>query len=174
MMQTVHRLEPLPETAAPQTPVELSDATLGALVSALDAFSEPDSAGRRDSARLRIQGRVMMTQLDRSEPNASSPCEVGIYDISRSGIAIVDERPMERGTQFSVLLPRAGSHPVEMICTAVHSREQDGAFVIGARYGSNGFAYATDNDAAKTNARSKAYTGSIEAVLRAKGAGPPA
>jgi hypothetical protein len=97
---------------------------------------------------------------------------VGVYDISRTGIAIVDDRPMEVGTPFSVLLPRSGQHPVEMICTARHSRPLNGAFVTGARYGSDAYTSAAPHRSS-FGSRSGSH-GSIADVLRAKGAGPVA
>src|SRR5438876_1104357 len=113
-MQNVQRVEHQDE---PSPPMELSDQTLAGLLAALDSTSD-GLVGRRQNSRLRIQGQVMMTLLD--SIGNPAPRSVGIYDVSRSGIAIIDDQPMEEGQQFSILLPRIGQSAVELICTARH------------------------------------------------------
>src|SRR5438876_4399377 len=133
-MQPVERVEHSAQDLPPA--VELSDATLAELVATLDLPGD-DQIGKRQDSRLRVRGQVMITPL--KADGAQSPRQVSVYDISRSGIAIVDDRPMEREEQFTVLLPRiASQNPVEMICTARHTRPLNGQFVIGARYGGTG------------------------------------
>jgi hypothetical protein len=152
-MQSVHRVEHQIEGPPP---VELSDQTLAGLLAVLDSLCE-GQVGRRQNSRLRVQGQVMMTPLEAG--GHPTPRAVGVYDISRNGIAVVDEKPMEDGEQFSVLLPRIGQPAVEMICTARHSRAQNGQFVIGARYGS------PSSNGGKSSTL-------IAAAIRAKGAAP--
>src|SRR5690348_15897833 len=107
-MQTVQRVEHQDELAPP---VELSDQALAGLIAALDSVCE-GQIGRRQDSRLRVQGRVMMTPLGSSaNPTTRS---VGVYDISRSDIAIVDDKPLEEGELFIVLLPRLEQPAVEM------------------------------------------------------------
>jgi hypothetical protein len=151
-MQTVHRIEHRESSGTPD--LEISDSTLAELVGALELLPD-DQIGRREASRLRLRSQVMMTPL--AAPSSQRTRQVSIYDISRGGIAIIDEQQMQPGEQFSVLLPRLSAHPIEMICTVRHCRALGGAFVIGASYGSG---------------RRDPVAGSVAATIRARGAAP--
>jgi hypothetical protein len=60
---------------------------------------------------------------------------IGIYDMSRTGIAIVDSEPMVSGQRFNVLFSRPDKRPIEVMCSARHSRREGDAFIIGAEFG---------------------------------------
>ena len=157
-MQEVQRVEHQPGTPPP--PIELSDATLNNLISALDGAGDGPS-GRRGNSRLRVQGTAVMIPLDPSSGSAAR--DVGVYDISRSGIAIVHTQQMAPGERFKLHVPRPGGEPVEMICTVRHCRPLEGQFVIGAQFGGD-FSKPTRPDGVSP----------IAAALRAKGATPVA
>lgn len=61
--------------------------------------------------------------------------EVGVYDISGSGVAVIDSEPVALGTQFKLLIPRRFRRPVEVLCTVRHCRRSEDAFIVGAEYG---------------------------------------
>jgi hypothetical protein len=60
---------------------------------------------------------------------------VGVYDMSRTGIAIVDSEPMESGQQFNILFSRPDRRPIEVMCSVRYSRREGDAFIIGAEFG---------------------------------------
>jgi hypothetical protein len=120
--------------SVPPGGVELSEKKLAELIDAIDASSSGDD-GRRVAARLPAQGTVLLASVDPLVKAAPRP--VRVYDISRFGIAVIDEAPMPTGTQFNLLVPREGRRPLEMLCTVRHSRSTREGHVIGAQYGAS-------------------------------------
>lgn len=55
--------------------------------------------------------------------------------MSRQGIAVVDDAPMESGEQFKVLFRRDDRRPIEVLCTVRHCRPQGDGYIIGAEFG---------------------------------------
>jgi hypothetical protein len=96
------------------------------------AALQGEAAGRL-SPRLNVQAKV--TMLPFASGRTGEAREVGIYDISSAGVAVVDSRPMAPGTQFKLLIPRQFRRPVEVLCTVRHCRQSEGAFILGAEYG---------------------------------------
>ena len=90
--------------------------------------------GRRSALRVPVEGFVTIVPLS-SGAGRGSPRKVGVYDLSRSGIAIVDEQPIPSGSQFNVQFSRESGLPLEVLCTARHSRPQGDAFITGAEFG---------------------------------------
>jgi hypothetical protein len=111
--------------------VELSEKKLRAMVAALQG---PDPVGRRNALRVPVAGYVTIIPLVAGGPKAP-PRRVGVYDLSRSGIAVVDEQPMPAGGRFEVQIARDAGLPIEVLCTARHSRRQGDAYIIGAEFG---------------------------------------
>ena len=120
--------------SAPPGGVELSEQKLNELIDAIEAASTTEDE-RRLAARLPAQGTVLLAAVD---PNVTAaPRPVRVYDISRFGVAVVDEHPMPSGAQFNLLVPREGRRPLEMLCTVRHSRATRDGHVIGAQYGAS-------------------------------------
>ncbi len=113
-------------------PLQLSAHRLAKVIRALNAERDEQSLARL-SPRIRLRGSVMMLPLGRS--TTADARFVGVYDISRAGVAIVDQLPVAIGTQFKMLIPRRLRRPIEVLCTVRHCRASDGAFIIGAEYG---------------------------------------
>ena len=132
-MQSVSRV---PHSAPPAGGVELSEKKLGELIDAIEAASASDDEQRRVAARLPAQGTVLLAPIDPSAPPRATH-EVRVFDISRFGIAVIDDSPMQSGTQFNLLVPRDGKRPLEMLCTVRHSRPVGDGHVIGAQYGAS-------------------------------------
>ena len=111
--------------------VALSEKRLREMVEALQGS---DPCGRRSALRVPVAGYVtivLMTSAGQKAP----PRRVGVYDLSRSGIAVVDREAMPAGSQFDVQFTREAGLPIEVLCTARHSRRQGDAFIIGAEFG---------------------------------------
>ena len=111
--------------------VELSEKKLRAMVEALQGA---DPFGRRGALRVPVAGYVTIVPLTAGGKKAQ-PRRVGVYDLSRSGIAVVDEEPMPAGSRFDVQFAREAGLPIEVLCTARHSRRQGEAYIIGAEFG---------------------------------------
>jgi len=60
---------------------------------------------------------------------------VGVYDLSRTGVAIIDVEPITPGARFNLLVPREGRRPIEVLCSVRHCRAQGDGYVIGAQFG---------------------------------------
>jgi len=121
--------------AAPQGGVELSEKKLVELMDAIESASTSGQDERRVAARLPAQGTVLLASVDPHVKAAPRP--VRVYDISRFGVAVVDDAPMPSGAQFNLLVPRDGRRPLEMLCTVRHSRATREGHVIGAQYGAS-------------------------------------
>jgi hypothetical protein len=121
-----------PEPAGDAPTLELSDRRLAELIAAIHA-GEPDPMGRRVSPRVRVQGLVKLVPM--GAVSAEEARLVGVYDVSRNGIAIIDAEPIEAGRQFNLHIDRGSRRPIEMLCTVRHCRPLDGNFLIGTEYG---------------------------------------
>ena len=98
--------------------VELSERKLNEMAAALHG---PDPIGRRTALRLPVEGFVTIVPLTPGGGRAAQR-RVGVYDLSRSGIAVVDNEPIEPGAQFNVQISRDSGLPFEVLCTARHTR----------------------------------------------------
>ncbi|MGB7160720.1 MAG: PilZ domain-containing protein [Tepidisphaeraceae bacterium] len=111
--------------------VELTEEKLQKMIDALHATA--DRMDRRTALRLPVEGYVDIELVTPgSEPVAR---RVGVYDLSRTGVAVIDDEPMDAGRQFNMLIPREDRRPIEVLCLARHSRQQGDGYVIGAQFG---------------------------------------
>jgi hypothetical protein len=128
MMLPVRRAAVTP-TLNPPAGAEISESKLSEMIASVHAAGD-------DVGPLRRALRVPVEGFARIQPLASRAQRiVGIYDMSRTGIAIVDGEPMATGEQFNVLFSREGRRPIEVLCTTRHTRRQGDAFIIGAEFG---------------------------------------
>jgi hypothetical protein len=127
MSQPVRRL-------APGTPLEgvaLTEEKLAKMIDALHATTE--QSDRRTALRLPVEGFV---EIQLVTPGADPQSRrVPVYDLSRTGVAIIDLDPLEVGRQFNMMIPREGRRPIEVLCIARHCRPQGEGYVIGAQFG---------------------------------------
>ena len=113
----------------PPSGVEISEAKLEEMIASVQAAGEHVGPIRR-AMRLPVEGFARIQPLGSRHQRV-----VGVYDMSRTGIAIVDSEPMEPGRQFNVFFSRPDKRPIEVMCSARHSRQQGDAFIIGAEFG---------------------------------------
>jgi len=111
---------------------ELSESKVRAMAEALHG---PDPMGRRNALRVPVEGFVTIAPLPTAGAADPTPRIVGVYDLSRTGIAIVDREPIPPGTQFNVRFARDAGLPLEVLCTARHSRQHGDAFITGCEFG---------------------------------------
>ena len=111
--------------------VELTEAKLAQMIEALHATADP--ADRRTALRLPVEGYVDVALV--TPAAAPQLRRVAVYDLSRTGVAIIDLDPMEIGRQFNMLIPREYRRPIEVLCVARHCRPQGDGFIIGAQFG---------------------------------------
>lgn len=111
--------------------VELTEAKLTQMIAALHATADP--MDRRTALRLPVEGYVDLALVTPGAPPQAR--RVAVYDLSRSGVAIIDLDPMEPGRQFNMLIPRQDRRPIEVLCLARHCRAQGEGFIIGAQFG---------------------------------------
>jgi hypothetical protein len=111
--------------------VELTEERLTKMIDALHATA--DSMDRRTALRLPIEGFVDVALLTPGADPVSR--RVAVYDLSRTGVAIIDVEPMAPGRQFNMLIPREHRRPIEVLCLARHCRPQGDGYVIGAQFG---------------------------------------
>jgi hypothetical protein len=129
---------------------ELSEARLQEVIDAINAaagaaFDDAPGGGRRSAARLPVEGFALMSRDESTAADPAAPADpdaaphfVGIYDLSRTGIAIVDVEPLAAGARFRVLVPRDGARrPIEVRCVARHCRRRGDGYVIGAAFGTS-------------------------------------
>ena len=127
MTQPVRRLP----RGTPVEGVQLTEERLEKMIDALHATADP--ADRRTALRLPIEGFVDIALITPgAEPQSR---RVAVYDMSRTGVAIIDLDPLEPGRQFNLMIPRENRRPIEVLCIARHSRPQGGGYVIGAQFG---------------------------------------
>ena len=112
--------------------IELSEKKLRELSAILEG---PDaggpSGGRRAALRVPVEGYVTIKPLGHGAPSI----RVGVFDLSRTGIALVAPEPIPPGGKFNVLFTRDEGPPIEILCTARHSRQQGDAYITGAEFG---------------------------------------
>ena len=109
--------------------VEISEKKLGEIIAAVQSAGD-DVGPRRACLRVPVEGFARMQR-----PGERGQQVVGVYDVSRNGIAIVDGEPMKAGEQFNVLFMREERRPIEVMCTVRHCRPQGDAYIIGAEFG---------------------------------------
>lgn len=127
MTQPVRRLP----RGTPVEGVQLTEERLEKMIDALHATADP--ADRRTALRLPIEGFVDIALITPgAEPQSR---RVAVYDMSRTGVAIIDLDPLEPGRQFNLMIPRENRRPIEVLCIARHSRPQGDGYVIGAQFG---------------------------------------
>jgi hypothetical protein len=134
-MRQMHPVSRVPTTAAPAGGIELSEKKLAELIDAIEAAAAPHDDQCRAAARLPAQGTVLLAPVNPG--STEQPREVRVYDVSRFGVAVLDEEPIPTGTQINLLIPREGRRPLEMLCTVRHTRPLNGAHVIGAQFGAS-------------------------------------
>jgi c-di-GMP-binding flagellar brake protein YcgR len=120
--------------APEESAVALSEKKLRSMVEALQSAST-DPLGRRRALRVPVAGFVTIAPLGGDARDRGEKHRVGVYDLSRTGIAVVADQPMANGTQFNVQFEREAGVPIEVMCTARHSRRHDDAYIIGAEFG---------------------------------------
>ena len=108
--------------------IELSENKLRELAALLHG---DDPMGRRSALRVPVEGFVTIAPLSGGE----GARRVGVYDLSRTGIALVDDEPMEAGAKFNVLFVREDATTAQVLCTARHTRRHGEAYIIGAEFG---------------------------------------
>lgn len=108
--------------------IELSEKRLRELS---DLLHGPDPTGRRQAMRIPVEGFVTIKPLGHGAPSL----RVGVYDLSRTGIALVAPKPIAAGGKFNVLFVREEGPPIEILCTARYSRPEGEAYIIGAEFG---------------------------------------
>jgi hypothetical protein len=127
MSQPVRRVAP----GLPIEGVELTEERLARMIEALHATADP--MDRRTALRLPIEGFVDVALVT---PGADPEMRrVAVYDMSRTGVAIIDVEPLEMNRQFNMLIPRENRRPIEVLCVARHCRPQGDGFIIGAQFG---------------------------------------
>jgi hypothetical protein len=109
--------------------VEISEAKLSEMIASVQAAGEEAGVIRR-AMRVPVEGFARIQPLGSRQQRV-----VGVYDMSRTGIAIVDAEPIAVGGQFNVLFSRQDKRPIEVMCSARHSRREGEAFIIGAEFG---------------------------------------
>lgn len=120
---------------ADRTEVELSEDRLTDLVEAIYG-ADPEQGGQRRETRVRAGGIVQVLPLSDAGPGEAVRAEV--WDVSRSGIAVLLPRPMEPGAHFELRVPRADHPAIELLCTARHTRRHgDRLHLVGASFGTN-------------------------------------
>ncbi len=60
---------------------------------------------------------------------------MAVYDLSRTGVAIIHLDPMDADRQFNMLIPREDRRPIEVLCFVRHCRAQGDGYLIGAQFG---------------------------------------
>jgi hypothetical protein len=108
---------------------EISEEKLETMIGTLHDAADP--LGRRCALRVPVEDFVNIEVLGADDGAWS----VGVYDMSRQGIAIVTDEPMESGVQFNVLFRREHKRPIEVLCTVRHCRRQGDGYIIGAEFG---------------------------------------
>jgi hypothetical protein len=127
MSQPVRRVAP----GMPIDGVELTEERLTKMIEALHATAA--EGDRRTALRLPVEGYVDIALVT---PGAAPQSRrVAVYDLSRTGVAIIDLEPMELGRQFHMLIPRENRRPIEVLCLARHCRPQGDGYIVGAQFG---------------------------------------
>ena len=127
MSQPVRRIA----RGLPVEGVQLTEEKLAKMIEALHATADP--MDRRTALRLPVEGYVDIALV--TPGDAPQSRRVAVYDLSRTGVAIIDLDPMESGRQFNMLIPRENRRPIEVLCLARHCRAQGEGYIIGAQFG---------------------------------------
>lgn len=135
MKVDVRRVDQSSHPARAGEAVELSESRLREIASIIHGN---DPFGRRSSLRVPVQGFVHIAAVSGSGAASQDQRRVGVYDLSQTGVAVVDAHPMTPGTKFKIFFPRDTGPAIELLCTARHSRKQgDEAYVTGAEFGAS-------------------------------------
>ena len=111
--------------------VELTEERLAKMIDALHATADPSD--RRTALRLPVEGYVDIALVT---PGATPQVRrVAVYDLSRTGVGIIDLEPMELGRQFNMLIPRPDRRPLEVLCLVRHCRPEGVGYLVGAQFG---------------------------------------
>jgi len=127
-MLPVHRVVE-DSLALPAAVPEISEPKLQAMIESL--HDAPDPIGRRNALRIPVEGFVEVEWM--GEPGSWQ--RVGVYDMSRTGIAIVRGHPYPTGEQLRIMFTRGDRRPIEVMCTVRHSRPHGNGYIIGAEFG---------------------------------------
>ena len=117
--------------------VEISEDKLAEMICSMHDASDP-RGGPRLALRLPVEGLVTLLPWGQNTSADFSPHVVGVYDMSRTGIALVDAEPLATGTQFKIHFARGPQRrPIEVLCVVRHCRRHGQAFIIGAEFGAS-------------------------------------
>ena len=96
---------------------------------------QPVSPEQRRQPRFEQPATVLVTPWPQPEGPHPDTFSVTIRNCSVYGIAILHNRPMNRGDQFVVRLLSQGHHKAAILCTVAHSRRINlQTHVIGAEF----------------------------------------
>lgn len=95
----------------------------------------PLRRGLRHWPRLSVQGYLTLQPLGAVSRQSSR--KVGVYDISRTGVAIYDQQPVSSGERFILKIDRRMRRPMELLCTVRNCRRESTGYIIGAEYGAS-------------------------------------
>jgi hypothetical protein len=114
--------------------IELSADQLGQLSAVLRlAGSRSVPSERRRTPRLDVRASVSVAMVNDGDSGPAVPMR--IRDLSPRGVALLHTEPMNPGQQFVLTLQRSDGPPVQILCTAVHSRPGKGRLhTIGAEF----------------------------------------
>ena len=108
---------------------------LAEVVNALQAAAESGKgAEKRRAARMEVQGNVVVAPLAKDGTVGKSYTAI-TRDISFVGVGLLQSRPLEKGQQVVVRLPRGHKPALFMLCSVMHVRPlADGLFIIGVEF----------------------------------------
>ena len=114
--------------------MQLSDALLASVVASLKAAGESGEASKRREDRTPLVGRAVIVPC--GAHTGRKPTNVGVRDLSPSGIGIVHTSELQTGERFVLLLPRGASKVASgVLCSVANCRRAaGGSFLIGATY----------------------------------------
>ena len=114
--------------------MQLSDALLASVVASLKGAAESGDASKRRENRTALVGRAAIVPC--SAQGGRKPTDVGVRDLSPSGIGILHTGGLAAGERFVLLLPRGTSKDASgVLCSVANCRRvADGSFLIGAIY----------------------------------------
>jgi hypothetical protein len=114
--------------------IELTADQLGQLSAVLRlAGSHAAPSERRRTPRLDVRGSVAISLVN--DGDSGPTIAVRLRDLSPRGVALLHTQPLAPGQQFVLTLQRDQGPPVQILCTAVHSRAGKGRLhTIGAEF----------------------------------------
>ena len=98
--------------------MKLSAEQFAELAATFHPQSAPAQQERRRAARTELVASVKITPVAGGKYLDS--ITVTICDFSARGVAFIDAKPLERGLQFVLELPRRSGGAVAMLCTVTH------------------------------------------------------